>query len=58
MQLDEVTDEMADAASAAMHEFMWGTEEPPSRRDLGIIRQAMKVAIAAALEVREDTNAG
>lgn len=49
---------MADAASAAMHEFMWGTEEPPSRRDLGIIRQAMKVAIAAALEVREDTNAG
>ena len=49
MRLKDITDEMADAANIALHEFMWGPEEPLTRRDLGIIRQSMKVAIAAAL---------
>ena len=58
MKIEDITDEMVDAANAAMHEYVWGAEELLRRRDLGIIRQSMKAAIAAALEVREDTNAG
>lgn len=53
MKIEDVTDEMADAANIALHEVLWGPEEPLTRRDLGIIRQPMKVAIAAALEARE-----
>lgn len=53
MKLEDITDEMADAANIALHEFLWGPEEPLTRRDFGIIRQGMKVAIAAALEARE-----
>jgi len=53
MKLEDITDEMADAANIALHEFMWGPEEPLTRRDLGIIRQSMKVAIAAAFAQKD-----
>lgn len=45
-----ISDEMADRANQALHEFMWGDEEPLSRRDLGIMRQSMKYALKTALE--------
>lgn len=54
-----ITDEQADAAQIAFHEFVFGLDvAPPTRRDLGILRQAWKVAIEAALgEVVPDDRA-
>lgn len=46
-----IPDAAADAASIAHHEFCFGDEGPLTRRDLGIVRQASKVSIAAALDV-------
>lgn len=45
----EVTPEMADAAAIAFHEFVWGFDDPLTKRDLGVSRQAWIVAIEAAL---------
>jgi hypothetical protein len=47
-----ITDEAADAANQAWHDFVWGPDEPLSQRDLGITRQAWKVAIEAAERAR------
>ena len=53
-----ITDEQADAAQIAFHEFVFGLDvAPPTRRDLGIQRQAWKVAIEAALDVVPDDRA-
>lgn len=46
----EVTDEMADRAAQAFHEFVLGPEEPMTRRELGITRQAWKYALKEALK--------
>lgn len=45
-----ITDDMADRAQRAWHEFVWGPDEPLSARDIGITRQAWKTALRAALE--------
>ena len=44
------TDEQADAANIAWHQFVFPQEEPPTPRDLGATRQAWKAALAAAWE--------
>lgn len=46
-----VTDERADAAQIAFHEFVFGPDEPLTARDIGITRQAWKVALEAARAV-------
>ena len=43
-----VTDEQADAAQIAFHEYVFGPDEPLTARDIGVARQAWKVAIQAA----------
>lgn len=45
-----VTDDMADRAAQAFHEFTWGPEEPLTRRELAIVRQAWKHALTEALK--------
>jgi hypothetical protein len=45
----ELTDAQVDAAQQAFHDFTWGPCEPLTRRELGITRQAWRVAILAAL---------
>jgi hypothetical protein len=47
---NSIPDEVADAAQIEMHEFVGFDEEPLTRRQLGIARQAWKCAIAAALD--------
>ena len=48
----------ATRAQIAFHEFVFGPDvAPPTRRDLGILRQAWKVAIEAALDVVPDDRA-
>ena len=49
----EPTDEEADAANIAFHEYAFGTYEPMTRRELGITRQGWKVALIAAHEHRQ-----
>jgi len=45
----EVSDEVADAAARAWHEFAHGLEVPLTRRELGIMRLGWKAAVRAAL---------
>jgi hypothetical protein len=47
--MTNVTDDMADRAAQAFHEFTLG-EEPLTRRELGIVRQAWKYALTEALK--------
>ena len=53
---DWPTDAQADAAAIAFHEFAVGDEFPLTRRDLGITRQAWKVALREAQNVKEDSD--
>lgn len=49
--LDLVSDDMADAAAVAFREFTMGMDAGPmSHRELGVVREAYRVAVAAALE--------
>lgn len=50
----EPTDEEADAANIAFHEYAGGWVDGPSRRELGITRQAWKVALIAAHKHRQE----
>lgn len=43
-----ITDEEADRANQAFHDYVWGPEEPLTKRDLSITRQAWKCALEAA----------
>lgn len=46
-----VTDDMADQAAQAFHDYIRGPYAPPlSRRELGITRQAWKYALEEALK--------
>lgn len=45
-----IPDDVADAAQLAFHEFVWGAENWPTKRELGITRQAWKCAIAVAID--------
>lgn len=50
-----IPDEVADAANIAEYEFIYGQDaEHLTMRQLGISRQAFKVAIAAALDKMEE----
>ena len=46
---NSITDEQADAAQLAHYRFVFGEEGVPNQRELGIGRQAMKVAISEAV---------
>ena len=46
---NSITDEQADAAQLAHYRFVFGEEGLPNQRELGIGRQAMKVAISEAV---------
>lgn len=45
-----IPDDVADEAQLAFHEFVWGAENWPTKRELGITRQAWKCAIAVAFD--------
>ncbi len=46
----EIPDGVADRAQVAFHEFVFGQGAPLTARDLGVMRQAWKVALRAAKE--------
>ena len=50
---NSITDEQADAAQLAHYRFVFGEEGLPNRRELGIYRQAMKVAISEAVRAAQ-----
>ena len=50
---NRITDEQADAAQLAHYRFVFGEEGLPNRRELGIYRQAMKVAISEAVRAAQ-----
>lgn len=45
-----IPDEVADESQLAFHEFVWGPENWPTKRELGISRQAWKCALAVAFD--------
>lgn len=45
-----IPDDVADESQLAFHEFVWGAENWPTKRELGITRQAWKCALAVAFD--------
>lgn len=52
---NSISDDVADAAQIEFHEFIYGWEEPLTRRQLGFLRQAWKCAISVAVDKLSET---